>query len=242
MIIANAGEVNAGDFDPVADLADLAERYGAWLHVDGAFGLFAALSPRTQAPDRGHRAGRLDRRRRPQVAQRAVRERVRADPRAVAAGPRVRHARRAVPARAARTRPAATGCSARSRRAAAGRCRSGRRWPRTAATGYRAMVERHLDLAQRLARLVDEAPDLERLADVPLCIVCFRARPPGVPEEDLDDLNRRLGAALLADGRVFAGTTVYDGRVALRPAIVNWRTTDADVDTFVAVVRSLIPR
>ena len=67
------------------------------------------------------------------------------------------------------------------------------------------MVERHLDLAQHLARLVDEAPDLERLADVPLCIVCFRAAPPGVPEEELDDLNRRLGAALLADGRVFAG-------------------------------------
>jgi glutamate/tyrosine decarboxylase-like PLP-dependent enzyme len=106
--------------------------------------------------------------------------------------------------------------------------------------GYRAMVERHLDLAQRLAGLVDEAPELERLADVPLCIVCFRARPHGVPADDLDDLNRKLGADLLADGRVFAGTTVYDGKVALRPAIVNWRTTTADVDTFVAVVRSLI--
>jgi glutamate/tyrosine decarboxylase-like PLP-dependent enzyme len=107
------------------------------------------------------------------------------------------------------------------------------------AAGYRAMVERHLDLAQRMARLVDEAPDLERLAEVPLNVVCFRFRPPGVPEADLDDLNRRLGDALLADGRVIAGTTVYDGRVCLRPAIVNWRTTEPEVDLFVAVVREL---
>jgi glutamate/tyrosine decarboxylase-like PLP-dependent enzyme len=104
------------------------------------------------------------------------------------------------------------------------------------------MVERHLDLAQRLAGLVDAAPELERLADVPLCIVCFRARPAGVPEAELDEFNRRLGEALLDDGRVFAGTTVYGGRVALRPAIVNWRTTDADIDLFVDVVRELTAR
>jgi glutamate/tyrosine decarboxylase-like PLP-dependent enzyme len=104
------------------------------------------------------------------------------------------------------------------------------------------MVERHLDLAQHLARRVDEADDLERLADVPLCIVCFRVRPPGVPEGELDELNRRVGAALLTDGRVFAGTTVYQGKVALRPAIVNWRTTEADVDLFVRVVRELAGR
>ncbi len=107
-------------------------------------------------------------------------------------------------------------------------------------SGYRQMVERHLDLAQHLAGLVDAAPDLERLADVPLCIVCFRARPDGVAEDDLDDFNRRLGAALIADGRVFAGTTVYAGRVALRPAIVNWRTTPGDLDLFVRVVRDLV--
>ena len=101
------------------------------------------------------------------------------------------------------------------------------------------MVERHLDLAQRLAALVDEAPDLERLADVPLNIVCFRYRPGGVPEEELDALNARLGEEVLADGRVYVGTTSFGGKVAFRPAIVNWRTREPDIDLFVGVVREL---
>jgi hypothetical protein len=44
---------------------------------------------------------------------------------------------------------------------------------------------------------------------------------------------------VLADGRVYAGTTVYEGRTALRPAIVNWRTREGDVDLLVDVVREL---
>jgi hypothetical protein len=63
-----------------------------------------------------------------------------------------------------------------------------------------------------------------------------------VPADALDSFNRRLGEALLDDGRVFAGTTVYAGKVALRPAIVNWQTTEADIDAFVAVVRELAAR
>jgi glutamate/tyrosine decarboxylase-like PLP-dependent enzyme len=47
IVVANAGEVNAGDFDPIERMADLASEHGAWLHVDGAFGLFARLTPET---------------------------------------------------------------------------------------------------------------------------------------------------------------------------------------------------
>jgi glutamate/tyrosine decarboxylase-like PLP-dependent enzyme len=47
VVIVNAGEVNAGEFDPVKEMIDLARQHNCWVHVDGAFGLFARLSPRT---------------------------------------------------------------------------------------------------------------------------------------------------------------------------------------------------
>ena len=105
--------------------------------------------------------------------------------------------------------------------------------------GYRQMVERHLDLTQHLAARVDAEPELERLADAPLNIVCFRWHPQGAAEGDLDELNRGLGDALLRDGRVFAGTTLFEGKVAFRPAIVNWRTRAEDVDALVDVLLEL---
>jgi glutamate/tyrosine decarboxylase-like PLP-dependent enzyme len=101
------------------------------------------------------------------------------------------------------------------------------------------MVERHLGLARRMAQLIDEAPELERLAEVPLNIVCFRYNPGDRSEEQLDELNQRLGDAIIEDGRFYAGTTEYENKVALRPAIVNWRTREGDIDLFVDVVREL---
>jgi len=110
-----------------------------------------------------------------------------------------------------------------SRRGERGRSLSGPRCGHTAAT----------------ATAVEAAPELELLAEAKLNIVCFRYRPPGMGEPELDELNRRLGAMVLEDGRVFFGTTVYGGNVAFRPAIVNWRTTEGDVDLIVDVVREL---
>src|SRR5204863_3648902 len=59
-------------------------------------------------------------------------------------------------------------------------------------SGYRLMFERHLELARRLAERVDREPELERLAEVPLNIVCFRWRPAAASNAELDGLNRRL--------------------------------------------------
>ena len=238
IIIANAGEVNAGDFDPISEMADLAERYGAWLHVDGAFGLFAGVSPKTAHLTRGverarsvtcdghkwlnvpHDCGFVF------VSDMSLLSGAFASGASyLAAADDVEH-------------PSFTFFTPESSRRA-------RAFDILAALtaygrdGYRAMIERHLDLAQLLARLVDEAPDLERLADVPLNIVCFRYRPDGRDDAGLDDLNRRLGGVVLDDGRVYVGTTLYGGRVAFRPAIVNWRTTEVDIRLLVEVVREL---
>jgi glutamate/tyrosine decarboxylase-like PLP-dependent enzyme len=238
VLIATAGEPNAAAFDPIDEMADLAAEFGAWLHIDGAFGLFAALSPTTQ-----HLVSGVDRA-----------DSIAADAHkwlnvpyesgfVLLKDPSRLGRAYGMPGAPYLPGPDDPGSGymllgpESSRRA-----RALPIWATLAAygrDGYRAMVERHCALAQYLVRLVDESPDLERLADVPLNVVCFRYRPSDLPADRLDAVNRAIGDALLADGRVFAGTTVYDGHVALRPAISNWRTTEADLDLLVAVVRDL---
>jgi glutamate/tyrosine decarboxylase-like PLP-dependent enzyme len=237
IVIANAGEVNAGDFDPLERMADLAERHGAWLHVDGAFGLFARVSPRTAALAAGAEradAGTGDGHQWLNVPYDCGFALVR-DP-ALLARAFVYDA--AYLPEPGDERPVLGSIGPESSR----RARSLAVWATLRAygrTGVRAWVEGHLDLAQRLARAVDLADDLERLAEVPLCIVCFRYAPAWFPAERYDELNTALGAALLEDGRFYVGTTRYAGHVALRPALVNWRTRAEDIDAFVAVVREI---
>ena len=237
IVVANAGEVNAGDFDPIAEVAALCGRHHAWLHVDGAFGLFARLAPATRAltegvehadsvTSDGHKWLNV-----PYDCGFAFVRDVERLPRAFNVGapylPSPDDSRPSfgflAPENSRRARALAVWATLR----AYGR------------SGYREMVERHLSLARHLADRVDAAPDLERLAEVPLNIVCFRARPSALDEAQLDDFNARLGDVVRADGRVFAGTTTYAGKVALRPAIVNWMTRQEDIDLLVDVTREL---
>ena len=237
IVVANAGEVNTGDFDPIEAMADVAERHSAWLHVDGAFGLFAAVSPKVAHLVRGiERADSViaDGHKWLNVPYDSGFAFVR-DPKLLGG---VFSLQAAYLPPADDPQPSFMHLGPESSR----RARALTVWATLRAygrKGYRDMVERHLALAQRVAERVDDAPDLERLADVPLNIVCFRFRPPEVPDSEVDELNRRLGEAVLEDGRVYVGTTVYEGRVAFRPAIVNWRTTEDDVDELVDVIREL---
>lgn len=237
VVIANAGEVNAGEFDPLAQIADLCAQHNTWLHVDGAFGLFARCSPRTaHLTDGVERADSVITDghkwlnvpydcgfafvRDSELLKKAFTYRADYLP-----GPDD-------------PRPTIGSLGPESSR----RARSLAVWATLRAygrSGVREMVEQHVDLARHLAMLVDAAPELERLAEVPLNIVCFRYNPGGLAEPQLDMLNRELGEALVRDGRVLAGTTLFEGKVALRPALVNWRTREQDVEAFVAIVREL---
>ena len=230
IVIGNAGDVNTGDFDPIGRMADLVERHGAWLHVDGAFGLFARLTP---------------------VAAPLAEGIERADS-VIADG----HKWLNVPYDCgfafirdkellsepfkftAAYLPGGESPSPEASR----RARSLVVWATLRAYGrhgHRAMVERHLRLAQRLGRRVEEESELELLAPVKLNVVCFRHRPPGLEGEALDEHNLALGQDVLEDSRVFFGTTSYRGKTAFRPAIVNWRTTERDIDLIADVVLEL---
>ena len=238
LVIATAGEVNAGDFDPVSEIAELVEGHRVWLHVDGAFGLFARVS--SLVGDLGAGIDRADS--------------------VIADGHKwlnvpydcgfafVRDAALMHATFAATGAPyLPVGSDARPSYSDHGpemsrRARSLAVWATLKAygrVGYREMVDRHIRLAQRVGEQVDADPDLELLAPVRLNVVCFRYRPRRACEQALDELNRRLSEAIQADGRVYFGTTVYGGRVAFRPAISNWRTTEADVDLIVEITKEL---
>ncbi|MBV9167240.1 MAG: aspartate aminotransferase family protein, partial [Solirubrobacterales bacterium] len=221
IVIATAGEVNAGAFDPIADMADRANTHGAWLHVDAAFGLFAAVSPSTQ-----HLVHGIERARSVSVDGHKWLN-VPYDCGAAFIDDPILH-RDTFSASAAYLgsgdpgRPAFGDLAPEMSR----RARALPAWATLRAygrDGYRAMIERHLELARRLADQIDAEPDLERLADVVLNVVCFRYHPRDALDSELDALNRRLGDAVLENGQIYFGTTVYAGRVAFRPAIVNWR-------------------
>jgi len=232
IVIANAGEVNAGHFDPIAEMSRLARGHNAWLHVDGAFGLFARISPRTAALAEGvERADSViaDGHKWLNVPHDCGFAFVR-DPALLT---KVFSASASyLPDEVYAFR--APDLSRRARAIAV--------WATLAAygrNGQRALVERCVDNAAHVARTVDDADDFELLAPAPLNVVCFRYRPRGLPEEDLDQLNLRIGRAILRDGRVYVGTTRWAGAVAFRPAFVNWQTTTADGDLMLETIREL---
>ncbi|MBV9438897.1 MAG: amino acid decarboxylase [Candidatus Eremiobacteraeota bacterium] len=96
--------------------------------------------------------------------------------------------------------------------------------------GLQTRLRDHIALAQRLASWIAAEPGWEIAAPHPLSVVCFRRVPnPSLAPEDLDALNLALADAVNATGEVFLSTTRLNGRVVLRIAIGNERTTEEDV-------------
>jgi glutamate/tyrosine decarboxylase-like PLP-dependent enzyme len=237
VVVVNAGEVNAGDFDPVEAMIDLAREYDCWVHVDGAFGLFARCSPRTAHLVRGAEradSATVDGHKWLNVPYDCGFAFVRSHELLARA---FRYSADYLPS-PDDPRPTLGAIGPESSR----RARGFAVWAALAAygrEGQRRIVEHCLDLAQHLARRVDATDELERLAEVPLNIVDFRFDPGDRDEAALNELNRRLGVALVEDGRFLLGTSKLGAKTILRPAFSNWRTRTADVDELVAVVLEL---
>jgi aromatic-L-amino-acid decarboxylase len=106
------------------------------------------------------------------------------------------------------------------------------------ADAFVAAIERNLAQARLLYETIGRYGDLEALCGAPqLSIVPFRHVPDGV--RDLDAHNAALVRALQEDGRVWIAPAVVDGKVCLRPCIVNFRTGDDDVLALVDIAREV---
>ena len=237
IVVVNAGEVNAGEFDPVEEMIALARQHNTWVHVDGAFGLFARVSPRTEHLCRGAEHAdsvAVDGHKWLNVPYDSGYAFVRDHGLLVRT---FRYTADYLPAEDD-PRPTIGAITPESSR----RARSFAVWATLAAygrEGHRRIVEHCLDIAQHMALRVNEADDLELMAPVPLNITAFRFNPGGLSDAQLDDLNHRLGIAVLEDGRFLVGTSKLGKRTIFRPAFSNWRTGPEHVDEFAEVVRQL---
>jgi glutamate/tyrosine decarboxylase-like PLP-dependent enzyme len=230
IVCAQAGNVNTGACDDIGSVVDAAREVGAWVHVDGAFGLWAAASPRTahlvRGLDRadswacdGHKWLNV-----PYDAGFAfcAHPKVHATAMAYTASyltgqvaGRELGGGDFVPESSRRARGFATWAALRS---------LGR-------SGVADLVDRCCALARRFAAGSDELDGVEVVNDVVLNQVLVR-----VGDANATD---RLERLLQDDGTCWIGATTWRGERLLRVAVSNWSTTAADVDRVVEVVGRL---
>lgn len=221
IVVANAGTVNTVDFDDLAALAALKQRYPFWLHVDAAFGAFAALSPQHEALTAGldeadsicidlHKwlnvpydaAVQFSRRRDLQVRvfqnSSAYLGLPGDNPDFVHLTPENSRRLRAIPS-----------------------------WFSLAAygrAGHAEIVQRNIRVAQQLSERIEGLAGLKLLAPTRLNVVCFT-----LAENPTEERVNAYVRAIRDDGEVFITPTVYAGTWGLRAAFCNWRTSESDV-------------
>lgn len=241
MVVATAGTVDIGAIDDLDALADLCATEGLWLHVDGAFGALAILSPQHRGLLRGiERADSLafDFHKWLHVPYDAgcvlIRDAVRH--RATFANP------------ATYLAPAADGTAAGEPWFAdygpelSRRFRALAIWFAFKEHGTErlgAAIERNCRQAARLAALIEQRAGLVLAAPVALNIICFRVVDPTQTPDALDKLNAAIVVDVQQRGIAVPSTTVIDGRTVIRLNLTNHRVTDADLDiTLDAIVDS----
>ncbi|HEX7051586.1 MAG TPA: pyridoxal-dependent decarboxylase [Longimicrobiales bacterium] len=239
-VAATAGSTPTGAYDDLPALADICQTHGVWLHVDGAHGASALISTRERHRMRGvERADSLawdphkmmfqplssavvlvrDRR----TLQRAFQQ----------DAPYLFHGQEDADAP---VDPGAWTLQC-SRRADALRLWIALEYYGTDALA--ALLEHTVDLARALHERLETAPDFEALHAPESNIVCFRYRPAGVPESELDALQDRVRARYIAEGRGWIAATTLDGRRVLRVTLINPRTEARHLDAMIAGVREV---
>jgi glutamate/tyrosine decarboxylase-like PLP-dependent enzyme len=225
IVCAQAGEVNTGAFDPLEPIADVCEEAGAWLHVDGAFGLWAAASPSHRHLVAG--CERAD----SWAADAHKWLNVPYDCGVVfCAHPEAHAASMAVAAgylQRADGRSPSDWVPESSRRARGFTVYAALR--QLGRSGVEELVERCCAHARRFAELLGAAEGVEILNEVVLNQVLVRFGGD-------DDLTRQVVARVQADGTCWLGGTDFQGRAAMRISVSSFRTTAEDVERSAAAI------
>jgi aromatic-L-amino-acid decarboxylase len=234
-VIGNAGTVNTGAFDDLQRLADVCQREDLWFHVDGAFGALSVLSPELEPLVAGmQRADSLafDMHKwmyLPFEIGCTLVRREEDQRRAFSLTPDyLTHATRGLAA-------GKTWFSDYGVQLSRG-FRALKAWMSIKENGihkYGRVIQQNVDQAHYLAAQVDDHPELERLAPVPLNIVCFRYVLPGKQDEAINALNQELLLRLHESGVAVPSYTNLNGKYALRAAITNHRSRREDFDLLV---------
>ena len=235
-IVATAGTTSTGAVDPLREIADIAQTWGLWLHVDGAYGGLAAIA----APGLFTGLAQADS--------------ISLDPHKWLYQPVDCSALLYRDAGAARRAFAYTGEYARSLSGdpvegfaffeesaeLSRRFRALKLWfviRNFGVEGLQSHIREHIRLAQKLAKWIDDDPALERLAEVNFSTVVFRHRPAGMTANELNQHNARVLEEVNATREVYLSHTRVRGSYALRVAIGNIHTTEAHVRRALDLVR-----
>lgn len=223
--IAQAGHINSGAFDPFEEIAEAAHAKGAWLHVDGAFGLWARA-----CPDRAHLGRGLELAdswgvdghkwlQTPHDSAYAIVRDAEAHRRAMLIAASYlpegteRHPADYVPELSRRARGFATWAMIKS---------LGRE-------GIASMVSRHCAQARRMAERLAGESDVEVMNDVTLNQVAVRFGV-NLNGEHADALTLKTIERIQRGGECFVGGAIWRGRQIVRVSVIGANTTDADID------------
>ena len=230
-IVATVGTTSSTSFDPVAAVADIAEREGVWLHVDAAYAGAVAIDPGLRGPFAGwERADSMVINPHkwlwtPVDASLLLSRRLEV----------VRAAFSLVPEYLRTVGGAGTERNYNEYTPQLGRrFRALKLWIQLrwfGLDGLRRRIRNHLALAQAFADWVDAEPEWERLAPVPFSTVCFRHVPGGMAGDEaaLDAHNAAVMDAVNRTGEIFLSHTKLRGRFTIRLAIGNLRTEERHV-------------